>query len=76
MREKLMEVLKGNCPDVDFMTEADFVDEGLLDSLSIVRIVSAISTDFGITIPYDEISAENFNSIDAMIALIERCKKV
>lgn len=70
--EKLIEMLTELHPDVDFATADDLIDDGVLDSLDIVSLVSQIDSEFGVTIPAEEIIPENFNSAEALFALITR----
>ena len=70
--EKLIEILSELHPEVDFENTQDLIDDGILDSLDIVSLVSAIDTEFGVTVPAEEIIPENFNSADALFALITR----
>ena len=70
--EQLLEILSGLHPDVDFLEAADLVDDGILDSLDIVTLVTEIHAEFDVTIPAEEIVPENFNSAEALWALIER----
>ncbi|MBO5203217.1 MAG: acyl carrier protein [Clostridia bacterium] len=70
--EKLIEMLTELHPDVDFATAEDLIDDGVLDSLDIVSLVSQIDSEFGVTIPAEEIIPENFNSAEALFALITR----
>ena len=72
MREKVIEVLEAECPDVDFFASDELVSDGLLDSLTLTTIIAAFTMEFGITIPYEEIIEANFNSVDAMAAMVER----
>ena len=74
--EKLIAILTSLHPDVDFTTTTDLVDEGILDSLDIVTLVTEIDATFDVTIPAEEIVPENFNSADALMALIERLDEV
>ena len=64
--EKLIEILSSIHPDVDFE------NDGILDSLDIVTIVTEINDVFDVTIPAEEIVPENFNSAEALFALIEK----
>lgn len=73
MKKKLMDLLKIALPDIDFSISTTLVDDGILDSLAITTIISEISMEFEINIPFDELVTSNFNSIDSMIALIDRC---
>lgn len=70
--EKLIEILKSLHPDVDFYENDALIDDGILDSLDIVTIVTEINAEFDVTIPAEEIIPENFNSAEALYALI--CK--
>lgn len=70
MREKVKEVLQANYPEIDFEASAELVDDGILDSMTLVGIISALSMEFGIMLPYEEIIPENFNSIDTMAQLV------
>lgn len=74
MKEKLIEVLKESCPDVDFMSSDKLVSDGILDSVTTIEIISTISMEFGIEIPVEEYTEDNFNSIDAIVALMEKYK--
>ena len=71
MRESLLEILRDVCPDVDFERETSLIDDGLLESLDIVSIVTGIMDEFDVEINVDDLLPENFNSVDAMLALIE-----
>ena len=70
--ETLLEILSELHPDVDFTEERALVDDGILDSLDIVTLVTEISSEFDITIPAEEIIPENFNSAEALMELIEK----
>ena len=74
MRDKIKEILESNYPDIDFESSDELVDDGILDSLTVVGIISAFSMEFGITLPYEEIVPENFNSLDSMAELVQRYK--
>lgn len=72
MKERLLAVLQESYPEIDFLAEADLVDDGILDSLTMVGIISSISMEFGVVLPYEDIIPENFNSIEAMVTLLEK----
>ncbi|POP31816.1 acyl carrier protein [Lactonifactor longoviformis] len=72
MREQIKKVLEENYPEIDFESSNELVDDGILDSLTMVGIISALSMEFGVMLPYEDIIPENFNSIDAMAELIEK----
>ena len=70
--EKLLEILSELHDDVDFETEEGLVDDGILDSLDIVSLVTEIDSEFDVRIPPEEIVPENFNSARALWELIEK----
>ena len=71
MEEKIRELLTEELPEIDFAASEALVDDGFLDSLSITMIISTLSLEFGINIPYDEITEDNFNSIKSISAMVE-----
>lgn len=73
MRERLEEIFTQLCPDVD-PASTDLVDEERIDSLDLVSLVSEIMEEFSVKIAVDDITPENFNSLDAMVELIRRSK--
>mgnify|MGYP002623959506 CR=1 FL=1 len=74
MKEEVLRVLREECPDIDFNSSNALVDDGILDSLAITGIIAALTTEFGVAIPYEEITEENFNSLDAIANLLEKLK--
>ena len=72
MEEKVLELLSEEYPEIDFTASDALVDDGILDSLTVVGVISAISDEFNVEIPYEEIIPENFNSVDAMAEVFEK----
>ena len=70
MREKLLDLLCECCPGVDFENETALIDDGLLESLDIVTIASALVGEFDVQLSVDDLVPENFNSLDALLGLI------
>jgi acyl carrier protein len=70
--EKLIAILTSLHPDVDFENNYSLIDDGILDSLDIVTLVTEINAEFDVTIPAEEIVPENFNSAEALMELITR----
>lgn len=75
MKDKILELLSKEYPEIDFESSDALVDEGILDSLTITGIIAALTMEFGIVIPYEEIIEENFNSIAGLVAMVERLQK-
>jgi len=72
--DRLLKILHELAPEVDFTKENDLVGEGILDSLSIVMLVSDIEDAFGVKITPVDILPQNFCSADAIYALVTRLK--
>lgn len=72
--DKLLEILKGIRPDVDFENETELIDDGILDSFDVVSIISEIDDAFGVQIRINELDPENFNSAEAIWSLIQKLK--
>lgn len=73
--EKLIEILEGLNPDVDYANTKDLVDGHHLDSLTILSLVSEIEDEFDIEIPTIEIVPNNFNSVESLWKLITKLQK-
>ena len=70
--QELLELLKEVLPNVDWEAEKSLVDDGVLDSIDIITIISEINEAYDVVIPAEEIVPENFNSAQALYSLIER----
>ena len=70
--EKLLAILEDVRPDVDFKNEKQLVGGGVLDSFDVITIVEEINQEFEIDIKPKYLTAENFNSAEAMWDMITR----
>ena len=50
------------------------IDDGLIDSLDIVAVVTDLMDTFDVQLGVDDLTPENFNSVDAICQLIERAQ--
>jgi len=73
--EELLEILEGINPDVDFASCKALIDDGLLTSLDIVSIIAELSEHYDIRIGAKYIVPENFNSAEALLALVEKLQE-
>ena len=73
--EELLEMLKDVRDDVDFEHATDLIDSKTLSSFDIIQIISVIDDEYDIAIPATEIIPANFNSAEALYALIQKLKK-
>ena len=70
--ETLLEILSELRPDVHFENETALITDGVLDSFDIVALVAELNDAFDIEIKPNNLIPENFNSVNAMMALIEQ----
>ena len=70
--ETLLKILSELRPDVDFENETALITDGVLDSFDIVALVAELNDAFDIEIKPNNLIPENFNSVNAMMALIEQ----
>ena len=73
--EELLEILQELKPGVKFEGQTRLFDDGILDSLDVVSLVSEIDDAFDVEISVVDRRPENFNSVEAMMALIERLQE-
>lgn len=73
-RKQMLEILTSVCPGINFETETSLVDDEILESLDLVTIVSEMMDVFDIELNVEDLLPENFNSLDAMVQLVENRK--
>ena len=70
----LSEVLPGERPD-NLRDDMPLQSGGVLDSMATLRLVSFLERRFGIEVEAHEAGIENFEFIDAIVALVERKRR-
>ena len=72
MKDTIIDILSELVEDVDFESCTTLIDDSILSSLDIIQLIGALNDEFDISIPATEIVPANFNSVDAMTAMVER----
>ena len=70
--DQLLELLKDVNEDVDFTNQTAIIDDEVIDSLDLTGLIADIEDTFDIEIGMNDIVPENFNTVDAMWAMIQR----
>lgn len=70
--DELKRILEEIRPDIDFAAEEKLIDNGILDSIDIIAIVTQVNDAFDVDINVQYLLPENFNSMAAIYQLI--CK--
>ena len=73
--QQLLSILKEINPDNNYETEDRLIDGGLLDSLSLLTLVSELEDAFDIEITPTELVPANFNSAKAMWTMVQRLQQ-
>ena len=68
----IQEILEEIHPGIDYANETALIDDGLLDSFNVIAIVTELNARYGIRISISDLEPENFNSMQAIYALVER----
>lgn len=71
MKEEVIEILTEVRPDIDLSGEVKLIDDGELESLDVVALVGELNDEFDINISVKHLIPENFNSVDAIVKLVE-----
>lgn len=72
MEEKIYSILEELRPEFDFKNSKNFVEDGYLDSFDVVTLVAEIEAKFNILIDGLEVLPENFETVEAICALINK----
>lgn len=70
-KERIAAIMKEIKPTKDLTDVQNLVEGGFIDSFELMQLITTLSEQFSIEISIDEITPENFNSIDAMSAMVD-----
>ena len=69
--DKIIEILKGVHPEVDYESENGLIDKRIFDSFDVVTVVGELMDEFDIEITAEHMIPENFNSARAIYDLVQ-----
>ena len=75
IKEQVNNILKEVKPTKELADVQDIIEGGYLDSFELMSLIAQLGEAFNIEIDVDEIVPENFNSADAIAAMVERLAK-
>ena len=70
--ETIIEIIKGIKPAASIDENTRLIDDKVLDSLAMISLVAELSDEFDVDISAQDIVPENFETVKAIKALIER----
>lgn len=72
MEEKVLEILEEYCEEAIDYTGDNMMEEGIIDSFTVINIVSELEDVFDIEVDAKYVVAENFRNKEAIIDLVKR----
>ena len=70
--EKIYSILAKLRPEINFKETSNFIEEDILDSLDIIKLVVALEKEFLISFETEDIVPENFENVENISKLIKR----
>jgi len=64
------QIIKGQ-KDVDLQQTTNLIEEGIIDSLGIMKLLTFIEESYNLQISDEELLPENFESLKAICAMVE-----
>ena len=70
--DKIIEILKELVPDEEFEGRTGLVEDEVLQSIVILNLISELEDEFDIDISVGDVVPENFDSVEAIWALVQK----
>ena len=70
VRKFILEQIITDQKQVNLEKSTNLIDEGIIDSLGIMKLLTFIEETFGIQISDDELVPENFETIEAICTMV------
>lgn len=69
--EELRKALEEAFPNIDFENETELMDNGIIDSVDVVTIISIIEEKFDVSVTMEYIQPMYFQSVETMWEMVE-----
>lgn len=73
-KEKFISLITEEKPEVMDYENVDLIEEGILDSLDIMRITTKMEAYFDVELDPEDIDPENFASVESMWQMLQKYK--
>lgn len=70
--KEIFDILKECCPMVDFESEEHLWSNKVIDSMDMVNIIAALEDKYDISIEYEMINPDNFDSVKKITELVHK----
>lgn len=73
MEEKIIKILENVCNknNVDYR-KCNLIESGILESLALMQLLSALEEEYDIEIDIDDVNEENFSTVNNIIKLVKK----
>ncbi len=72
MQEKILEIISEHCEEALTYNGDSMMEDGIIDSFTVINVVSDLEDEFDIEIDAKYVIAENFRNKEAIIALVQK----
>ena len=71
----VVQILEELCPGEDVRSSKALVEDRILTSMTMIALVAELEDAFDIGVPAVEVVVQNFNSVEAIAALVDRLRE-
>lgn len=72
MEERVLKILRQNNGEILQYQGQNMIEDGIIDSLDMINIVSDLENEFGIVIMPEDVNGNNFATKETVIRLIQQ----
>lgn len=72
MEERILQILEEHCIEALDYDGDNMMEDGIIDSFTVINVVSDLEDEFDIEIDAKYVVAENFKNKEAIVALVQR----
>ncbi|MBV8091828.1 MAG: acyl carrier protein [Acetobacteraceae bacterium] len=76
IKQFVIEEFLPDVPEGDLTEDFDLIENGVIDSLGLLKVIAWIEDEFGVLIEVDEMVPENFSTIGTISAFVERTREL
>lgn len=74
METKIIQMIGEINPYEDINAATRLIEEGILDSLSLVLLINMMESEFSVVLPEDDLRPELFSTVRDIVAMLEKLK--
>ena len=74
VKEQVLEILNNMDDSIEYEEEDSLIDDMILDSFAIITLVGDLEDTFDIEIGASDMTADNFNTVDAITDMVIRLR--